>query len=73
MLCASQGRHKHRRHPEMLAALTASLEGWKQAPRLRPSFETPRKGAAPQDDVGMCGTAYTSRNKPTVDMLASSP
>jgi hypothetical protein len=26
----------------------ASLEGWKRAPR--PSFETPRKRTAPQDD-----------------------
>jgi hypothetical protein len=33
-----------RRHPE--ARALASLEGWKQA-RLWPSFETPRKSAAP--------------------------
>jgi hypothetical protein len=39
-----------RRHPEVLAALAASLEGWPQRPR--PSFETPRKRAAPQDDGG---------------------
>jgi len=39
----------------------------------RPSFETPRKRAAPQDDGGMCGTAYKSRQKPAVEMLASFP
>jgi hypothetical protein len=31
---------------------TASLEGWPQA-RVRPSLETPRKRAAPQDDGGV--------------------
>jgi len=35
----------------VLAALAASLEGWPQA-RLLPSFETPRKRAALQDDGG---------------------
>jgi hypothetical protein len=25
----------------------------------RPSFETPRKRAAPQDDSGMCGNGVT--------------
>jgi hypothetical protein len=30
---------------------TASLEGWPRT-RLLPSFETPRKRAAPQDDDG---------------------
>ena len=32
---------------------SASLEGWPQHRCLRPSFETPRKRAAPQDD-GEC-------------------
>jgi hypothetical protein len=32
----------------------ASLEGWTREP-CEPSFETPRKRAAPQDDGGMRG------------------
>ena len=44
----------HRRHPEVLAALAGSLEGSPQA-HVRPSFEAPRKGAAPQDNGGVCG------------------
>jgi hypothetical protein len=33
------------RHPEVLAAIAASLEGWPQTRSLL-SFETPRRGAA---------------------------
>jgi hypothetical protein len=29
---------------------------------LRPSFETPRKGAAPQDDGGTCGNTVITRS-----------
>ena len=43
---------KIRRYPEVLAALAASLEGWLHARCSQPSFETPRKRAAPQDDGG---------------------
>src|SRR5258708_34257552 len=31
------------------------IAGRTMRPRCRPSFETPRKGAAPQDEVGICG------------------
>jgi hypothetical protein len=43
-----------RRHPEELGAFRAErLEGWPQAPRLLPSFETGARKCArpPQDDV----------------------
>src|SRR4051794_7678484 len=39
---------------------TASLEGWATSACGR-SFETPRKGAAPQDDGGVCGSRRCSR------------
>src|SRR5947209_20098168 len=35
------------------AAPWPRLEGWQRARYLRPSFETPRKGAAPQDEGGV--------------------
>src|SRR5947199_30903 len=35
------------------AAPLPQLEGWQRARYLRPSFETPRKGAAPQDEGGV--------------------
>jgi hypothetical protein len=41
----------HRRHPEVLAALGGEPRRMGHK-RLRPSFETPRKRAAPQDDGG---------------------
>jgi hypothetical protein len=40
-----------RRHPEVLAALGGEPRRMGHK-RLRPSFETPRKRAAPQDDGG---------------------
>src|SRR5437764_10559281 len=43
---------KHRRHPEVLALLQGEPRRMGHE-RLRPSFETPRKCAAPQDD-GCC-------------------
>src|SRR3954453_23651473 len=48
-------RHTHR-HPEELAAARRASKDRPQT-RLRPSFETPRKRAAPQDDGGACGIA----------------
>jgi hypothetical protein len=46
--------HQHRRYPEVLAVFGEPRRmGHK---RLRPSFETPRKRAAPQDDGWLCRT-----------------
>jgi hypothetical protein len=41
--------HSHRRHPEVLAVLHGEPRRMGHE-RLRPSFETPRRRAAPQDD-----------------------
>jgi hypothetical protein len=49
------GCHKHRPHPEVRAL--ARLEGWLHA-LVTASFETPRKGAAPQDDELLCALHY---------------
>jgi hypothetical protein len=47
-----QTKHQHCRHPEVLAVFGEPRRmGHKHK---RPSFETPRKRAAPQDDGGMC-------------------
>src|SRR3954464_3652377 len=57
---------------------TASLEGWPRV-RLLPSFETPRKRAAPQDDGWMGGSithvstiAITCPSATTSSILTSS-
>src|SRR3954454_17308527 len=45
----------NRRHPEVLAVLHGEPRRMGHK-RLRRSFETPRKRAAPQDDGGVCGS-----------------
>jgi hypothetical protein len=45
--------HIYRRHPEVLAVLHGEPRRMGHE-RIRPSFETPRKRAAPQDDGGVC-------------------
>jgi hypothetical protein len=49
--CSDANRLQHRRHPEVLAVLHGEPRRMGHK-RLRPSFETPRKRAAPQDDDG---------------------
>jgi hypothetical protein len=45
-----------RRHPEVLAAQWRASSIGSRRRCSRPSIETPRKGAAPQDDAGAyCG------------------
>jgi hypothetical protein len=44
---------------------TASLEGWATSAR-DPSFEAPRKRAAPQDDGGMKQKGLRSQPEPPV-------
>jgi hypothetical protein len=49
------------RHPEVLAVFGEPRRmGHK---RKRPSFETPRKRAAPQDDGGTCGKNVIARSQ----------
>jgi hypothetical protein len=45
-------QHIHNRHPEVLAASCGEPRKMGRK-RMRPSFETPRKSAAPQDDGSM--------------------
>src|ERR1700712_3407288 len=43
--------HEHRRHPEVLALLQGEPRRMRHGrPCVRPSFETPRKRAAPQNN-----------------------
>jgi len=41
------------RHPEVLAATRRASKDGRGRQRVGPSFETPRTGAAPQDDGGV--------------------
>jgi hypothetical protein len=52
---------KHRRHPEVLAVLHGEPRRMSHE-RPGPSFETPRKRAAPQDDGYVCGTKAALRD-----------
>jgi hypothetical protein len=60
------------RHPEVLAVFGEPRR--MPRARMRPSFETPRKRAAPQDDGGMCGSdklnAWTWSNPGAARMCA---
>jgi len=53
---------QHRRHPEVLAVFGEPRR--MSHKRLWPSFETPRKRAAPQDDGWICGSETCFGGRP---------